>query len=307
MKHFLFFIFAVAALFAIILFIAPCNKNGFFEIKQGENLFQIAENLRDQGFIQSKFLFCSYVFLKDRAKNLRYGVYEFSNKDTFADIAEKIIQGKTKTIKVTIPEGFNVQQISHRISLEFENQNLNSAIDATQIQNQNIESYKNEYEFLSNCPDNAFLEGFLFPDTYHFSPLADNEQVIRVFLDNFDKKLNQKLREDIKKQGKTIFEIIVMASLLEKEVADFEDKRKVSGILWKRLEIGMPLQVDATIIYITGKKSSKVSIAETKIDSPYNTYKYRGLPKGPICSPGKCWEHGLLVKIKMVNISKKEQ
>ena len=94
------------------------------------------------------------------------------------------------------------------------------------------------------------------------------------------------MRTEILGQEKTIFEIITMASLLEKEVKAFEDKKLVSGILWKRLENKMPLQVDATITYITGKKSSKVSLDETKIDSPYNTYKYKGLPPGPISNPG---------------------
>lgn len=94
------------------------------------------------------------------------------------------------------------------------------------------------------------------------------------------------LRKEIEKQGKTIFEIITMASLLEKEVRTMEDKKMVSAVLWKRLEASMPLQVDATIIYITGKKTTKVSISETKIDSSYNTYRYKGLPIGPICNPG---------------------
>jgi UPF0755 protein len=94
------------------------------------------------------------------------------------------------------------------------------------------------------------------------------------------------IKEEIERQGKSIFDIITMASLLEKEVRTEEDKKIVAGILWKRMEIGMPLQVDATIAYITGKNSTRISKEETKIDSPYNTYKYKGLPLGPICNPG---------------------
>ena len=104
--------------------------------------------------------------------------------------------------------------------------------------------------------------------------------------DNFDKKLTTDLREEIQKQGKTIFEIVTMASLIEKEVREKEDKEIVSGILWKRLKNNIPLQVDATISYITGKQTTKISREETQIDSPYNTYKYLGLPIGPICNPG---------------------
>ena len=103
---------------------------------------------------------------------------------------------------------------------------------------------------------------------------------------NFEKKLTPDLRAKIEEQGKTIFEIITMASIIEKEVITLEDKKLVSGILWKRIGIGMPLQSCATISYITGKKTTKVSVEETQIDSPYNTYKYAGLPIGPICNPG---------------------
>ena len=105
-------------------------------------------------------------------------------------------------------------------------------------------------------------------------------------MENFGAKLLPEIREEISRQEKTIFEIITMASLIEKEVRTLEDKKIVSVILWKRLDVEMPLQVDATIAYLTGKKTTRVSLEELKIDSPYNTYKYRGLPLGPIANPG---------------------
>ena len=105
-------------------------------------------------------------------------------------------------------------------------------------------------------------------------------------LENFDLKLTLELRQEIASQEKTIFEIVTMASLLEKEVRTLDDRKLVAGILWKRLENKVPLQVDATVAYITGKKTTKVSKEDTEIDSAYNTYKYLGLPLGPICNPG---------------------
>jgi UPF0755 protein len=105
-------------------------------------------------------------------------------------------------------------------------------------------------------------------------------------LKNFDQKLTPALMAEIKAQKKSIFSIVTMASLLEKEVKTQEDKKIVSGILWKRIAIGMPLQLDATINYITNKGDASVTIKDTKINSPYNTYKYYGLPKGPISNPG---------------------
>ena len=117
------------------------------------------------------------------------------------------------------------------------------------------------------------MEGYLFPDTYLFLPGAEMEQIIGTMTDNFKKKA-----------GDIGQDIVIMASLIEKEVSDSGDRKIVSGILWKRLEIGMPLQVDAVFPYITGKR--EILSDDLKIDSPYNTYLYKGLPLGPIANPG---------------------
>ncbi len=139
---------------------------------------------------------------------------------------------------------------------------------------------------MKDKPKNLNLEGYIFPDTYEIRKEENLEEIIIKTLQNLDSKLTKDIREDIDQQKRTIFEIITMASMIEKEVRTLEDKKIVSGILWKRLENNMPLQVDATIFYITGKKGTAISIEELKIDSLYNTYKYMGLPLGPICNPG---------------------
>ncbi len=115
--------------------------------------------------------------------------------------------------------------------------------------------------------------------------ISSKPEGVKYFLENFGKKFTPYQNKAVL-AGKKIFEIITMASLLEKEVNTFDDKKMVSGILWKRLENKIPLQVDATISYVTGKRTTRISIEETKIDSPYNTYKYLGLPIGPISNPG---------------------
>ncbi|MDI6602803.1 MAG: endolytic transglycosylase MltG [Patescibacteria group bacterium] len=224
-----------------------------FSVKKGQGLFQIAENLEKEGLIKNKYFFVFYAFIQGKAKKLQAGEYELNSAMSIAEIAEKIISGDITKIVVTIPEGFTVKQIEERLGLKLPGENL---------------------------------EGFLFPDTYQFSINVTGEEVVKKMRENFERKLSAELREEIERQGKTIFEIVTMASLIEKEVKTKEDRELVSGILWKRLEAGIPLQVDATITYITGKKTTKISIAETQIDSPYNTYKYQGLPIGPICNPG---------------------
>jgi UPF0755 protein len=105
-------------------------------------------------------------------------------------------------------------------------------------------------------------------------------------LDNFNKKLSIKMREDIKKQGKTIFEIITLASIIEKEVSKEEDRKIVAGIFYKRLKQGIHLESCATINYILGNNKKQLSFEDTRVESPYNTYLNKGLPPGPISNPG---------------------
>ena len=244
------------------------EKEKLFLVKPGQNLFQISENLEKEGLIKNKFFFDFYIFIKGVQRKLQAGEYSLSSSESINRIAEKIISGDIAKTVVTIPEGWTQKQIEEKIGLKLPGENL---------------------------------EGFLFPDTYQFSRGVSGEEVVEKMRENFEKKITPELREEIEGQGKTIFEIVIMASLLEKEVKTFEDKELVSGILWKRLENGMPLQVDATITYIKkttnleGPRSfsekgeaygSRISIEETKINSLFNTYKYLGLPPGPICNPG---------------------
>jgi len=126
----------------------------------------------------------------------------------------------------------------------------------------------------------------LFPDTYRVFRDASISDIVKKILDNFNQKLTSELRFEIKSQGKNIHQILTLASILEKEVSTDQDRKLVAGIFYKRLELGMPLQADSTVNYVTGKDSSRASAKDLEIDSPYNTYKYRGLPPGPISNPG---------------------
>ena len=244
------------------------SEEKLFSVEKGQGLFQIAENLEKQDLIKNRFLFSLYIISQREQGSLKAGDYFLSPSMTIAEIGKKIISGDVYKIKITIPEGYNLAQIDARLS------------EVNLIKKGDIINFDSTNFQISD------LEGFMFPDTYYFSSTMGMEEIVKVFSDNFDKKLSAELREEIEIQNKTVFEIITMASMIEKEVRTIEDRKIVSGILWKRLESKMPLQVDATIIYITGKATTKISIEELKIDSPYNTYKYLGLPAGPICNPG---------------------
>lgn len=155
-----------------------------------------------------------------------------------------------------------------------------------------LKDWSTEFSFLSDKPEYYGLEGYLFPDTYRIYASSTVADVIEKMLDNFDDKLTAKMRADIKKQGKSIYEIVTMASIIEKEAPinyqkdDNRDARIISGIFWNRLKIGQGLQSDATLSYIFGDNNPAHSGKDLEVDSPYNTYKYRGLPPGPICNPG---------------------
>ena len=248
-----------------------------FSIEKGQGLEEIALNLEREGFIKDDLFFKIYALLSGQSKNIKAGAYEISPSLAIPEIFKKIVEGKTFTIEITIPEGFNLRETEERLS-----EKLWRSVSLDFL----AENFKNDFDFLNSVPEKESLEGFLFPDTYFLNPEASNKEIADIFLKNFDKKLTFELKKEIELKEKNIFEIIIMASLLEKEVRSKEDKVIVAGVLWKRLEVGMPLQVDATIAYIKNLKTTKISYEETQIDSPYNTYKYRGLPKGPIANPG---------------------
>lgn len=249
-----------------------------FTIEKGQGSREIALNLQDQGFIKWSSDFRLYIAGKGISAQLQAGSYSLSYSMNIPQIVNKFILGEVIKTKLVVPEGYGLKDIEKSLLV-----NENKAYD---ISNLKANDFDNRFSFLKNAPDGASLEGFLFPDTYEFSYGPDREEIVEKMLNNFDKKLIPGIRQEIEKQKKTIFEIVNMASLIEKEVKTKEDKEIVSGILWKRINSKMPLQVDATILYLTKKEGSNVSTEETKIDSPYNTYKYLGLPQGPICNPG---------------------
>jgi len=195
------------------------------------------------------------------------------------DIAKKLTSGDVIKEKILIYEGWNVEDIGEYLESKQVCSKDDFIVSASK-------DYSQEFDFLKDKPQDISLEGFLFPDTYEISEGISCDDFVITMLSNFERKMIPELKSQMQEKGKSVFEIITMASMLEKEVRSLEDKKIVSGILWKRMEAGMPLQIDATVNYITDKSDPGVSIKDTKIDSPYNTYKYPGLPKGPISNPG---------------------
>lgn len=254
--------------------LSSSTETTVFKVFKGESAEIIAEHLKSSELIKSPFIFRLYVFLSLRQYALKSGDYELSPSMSIRYIADTIALGGTNEILITIPPGFNLRQAEDRF------------VGAGLAQKNELVNYKfseNSPPLLSDKPKSASLEGYLFPDTYRFFKDSALSDIVSKMVSNLDSKLAPDLKVAIRNSSHSTYEILTMASLIEKEVISDEDREIVSGILWKRLETGIPLQVDATLIYITGRR--EIYEADKKINSPYNTYFYRGLPKGPIASP----------------------
>ena len=250
-----------------------------FRAQKGEGDEEIAIRLEEQGIIKNNYFFRIYTIISGNDSKLQAGNYSLSPAMTIPEIIKKFVSGDVIKQKITIFEGWDIKDIEKYL-VEKE------ICTAEEFEEALIKDYSSEFTFLKEKPLTVGLEGYLFPDTYNISLEEKAEDIIRIMLSNFNKKLNTGLSEQIISQKKTIFEVITMASIIEKEVRTMDDKKIVAGIFWKRIGVDMALQSCATVNYVTGKNDPGVSIKDTQIDSPYNTYKYKGLPLGPISNPG---------------------
>ena len=255
----------VSLVFAFLVS-APSDfpENRLVHVEEGMTLDRIAQTFKESDIIRSEILFKTFVRIFAGDTGALAGDYFFENKQSVAGVARRVSRAiyGLSPVRITIPEGATVADMATLYAETF----------------QDI----NREDFLAAA---AAKEGFLFPDTYLFLPNVTVEQVIAEMEENFAKKIKILEKEEGGFQ-RPVRDIVIMASLLEKEARRIETKRIISGILWKRIEIGMPLQVDAVFPYIIGKNTFEVTLDDLNVDSPYNTYKYRGLPVGPIANPG---------------------
>lgn len=265
------------------------------EILPGTGSRTIGDLLRSRGIVRSKWAFVTYAALTGRASELKPGIYELGNRITVPALVSLLARGEPYPNErfITIPEGWDLRDIR----AYFEKNGIASSPELYAVTGEPARRYPKGVRFpppelirdlpsvLAEKPAATSLEGYLYPDTYRVFRNASAADIVKKMLENFDQKFRPELRQEIRRQGKSIAAVIIIASLVEKEVPGIDDRRTVAGILWKRLELGIPLQVDATVNYITGKRETP-SAADLAIDSPYNTYRYRGLPPAPIANPG---------------------
>ena len=253
-----------------------------FEIKSGEGVQDIAQSLENSQLIKSKYYFYYYIWKTNSKGKIQAGKYELKGSMTIPEIVQILSIGEvvSNEVKTTFPEGLNVKDMGEILK--------NKGFDGDRFMDiaKSGAGAKADYEFLKSKPGEASLEGFLFPDTYIFWKDATAVSIINRMLLNFDEKLTPEIRNEIEKSGHSVYEIVTMASILEKEVKTPEDMKIASGIFWDRIQAGMPLQSCATIAYVLGKEKKQYSFDDTRTPSPYNTYLNKYLPPGPIDNPG---------------------
>lgn len=259
------------------------NAEKNFIINEGESSKIIAKRLEKENFIGDDFYFLFYLWQKKSFGSLQAGEYALNLNMAIPEITEIFTNGRVKQdwVWVTIPEGFNLKKIDARLA-------ENNLIKKGELINFNLSLTARDKGFIIFDFDMEVknLEGFLFPDTYRFKRDASLDEIINKMLENFEQKIDLSVREKIKGQNRNIYDVLIMASILEKEVKSDEDRKIVAGIFWDRIKRGQPLESCATIAYILGIDKWRYSYEDTRVQSPYNTYLNKGLPPTPINNPG---------------------
>ncbi len=259
----------VFILFASVCVFLVLSPQGFpsgeiITIKKDSSLGEASYLLKERGFIRSRiaFEFCMISFGGE--KHVVARDYLFKEPMNACALASRIARGISgvPALKVTIPEGTSNQGIANILAKSIPAFDSKIFIDEARAR-----------------------EGYLFPDTYFFHSATSVYDVVNAMENNFEQKINS-LKPAIDKSGHSLRDVVIMASILEKEAQTPEDQALVAGVLWKRIEIGMPIQVDAPFYYLLGKGSSELTLADLAMVSGYNTYKNKGLPVGPIGNPG---------------------
>jgi len=248
------------------------------KIQEGLSTAEIADRLVEKGVIGSTLKFRILARLRGYDDKLRPGSYSFTFDMAYDEVFAKLLTGEKKLIKFTVPEGFGVKEIAERLyNLDLVNREdfLQAAEDFA------------PYDYMRKRKDVLFAaEGFLFPDTYTVESDMEIDELLNLMSSTFDQKLKPEMRVAAEKMGLSVYDLITLASLVEREVRFPEDRPIVAQVLLKRLKLNMPLQTDATLQYLMDAPKEEVSIEDTQIDSPYNTYQHLGLPPGPIANPG---------------------
>ncbi len=266
-----------------LLALARPDYEAIVTIPENADRGDVAKILKQENIIEQKGLFKFFAWLTKRNAEFPAGQYKLNSNLDYRALLRRVTSKKAalNTVMVTIPEGYELDQIIELLAEKgvADEKELWDVVANTDF----------DFDFLDGIAlgKETRLEGYLFPDTYEFYINDKADRVIKKFLSNFDAKFNAEFAERAKELGMTTHEVIVLASIVERE-ATAKDRANISSVFHNRLasKTYPYLESCATVQYVLGERKKVISIADTKIDNPYNTYKYKGLPPGPISNPG---------------------
>ena len=244
-------------------------------IPRGTPFGQVVNLLDQSGLVRSRLLFRAMAYVYDAPKKTKAGEYEFTKAMPPGEILRKLVDGDYKKRPITVPEGFTVRKIAARLAVEglvSETEFLRLAGDRKLLAEMNIPA--------------ASAEGFLFPETYIFYRGVEAEKIIRDMAGQFHVRVPKEMVEKAREQGYTLLQWVTLASIIEKETGLKSEMPLVAAVFRNRLKMKMPLQSDPTVIYGIENFDGNLTRRHLERQNPYNSYLNRGLPPGPICSPG---------------------
>lgn len=258
-----------------------------FEVKSGESVSEFAARLEAEKIILKADLLKFYLKWKNLDTKIQFGAFELQAPITIKRIAEALGTPLLNERSITIIPGWDLRDMAGY----FEKEGIASSseffalVGKAAVFGPATSSLESQFSILKDKP-NVSLEGYFAPETYRIYKNEKLPDILTRLLSQREKQFTLEMLQDIKKQGKTVHEILTLASILEKEVKTPEDRKKVSDLFWRRLDEGMGLQADSTVHYLTAREGDVFTKQkERQIDSLWNTYKYRGLPPGPISNP----------------------
>lgn len=291
--YFIAFAIIVGSLMVRSLYFAHYNDPKLVEIdiKPGSTVRLIAAQLADKKVITSEWWFQAYMKMTGDAPKIKAGTYTIAGNLTIPKVVEEIISGQSQTsFDLTIPEGWNLYDIANLLVKRGVIKTAQELYDTVgypaKSTNKEFVDLIAKYPLLAMVPKGNSLEGLLFPDTYRYYKDASLDDVLKKIFANSQLKFDQEIKSDLGGTTLKPYEVYILASIIAREGKTFEDKQKIAGVFLNRLNIGMALQSDPTVNYITGKTTDNPNLDDIAVRSPYNTYKNAGLPPGPIANPG---------------------
>ncbi|HZP49142.1 MAG TPA: endolytic transglycosylase MltG [Vicinamibacterales bacterium] len=251
----------------------------FVEIPQGAGSRTIGDRLVQGGVVRDQLTFRAALWLTGQGRRLKAGEYRFDRAMTPAEVIDKLARGDVFVLHLTFPEGLT----SFEMAKIFESHGLGPAAAF-------VDAARDASLVRAIDPDATSLEGYLFPETYAVPRHTDAAKLVRLMVAQFERAWTPALRDAAAAQHLTPHAAVTLASIVEKETAQPAERPTVAAVYENRLRIGMPLQCDPTVIYaleLAGRYDGNIHKQDLAIESPYNTYRYPGLPPGPIASPGR--------------------